>query len=335
MQAWSRIVLLSLIAAGCELPDAVQQDAETPPDGAEGTVDLAVGDVSQPMQTDAAGNHYDKDGTFQVSTSTATVSNGTRSFAEQIYFPVDSSARPVVVISPGLAQPASGYDSYAHRLASYGVITMVRDDPGPTTPTPNVVDDLTYVVASWLPAQNLDSASPLLGRLDLSRVGLAGHSRGGQASLLATETSLRGAVKAWFGLDPVDSSVLASGAQARGSVGGIGIPLVFLGGSVGSTCSPTADNFQVLYSAATAPAVVIVGIGAGHTQFEDPAGCVACGLCTPQGTAQSTTVLDYSVRYLTAFFARELLGDQTVGPTFDGVGAGADIAAGLITVGSK
>ena len=38
---------------------------------------------------------------------------------------------------------------------------------------------------------------------------------------------------------------------------------------------------------------------------------------------------------MTAFFARELLGDASVGPSFDGAGAQADIATGRIKVETK
>jgi hypothetical protein len=59
-----------------------------------------------------------------------------------------------------------------------------------------------------------------------------------------------------------------------------------------------------------------------------------CFICTPFGTAANQVVLGYSVRYLTAFFARELLGDVSVGETFDGAGAQADVASGLIQITS-
>ena len=53
------------------------------------------------------------------------------------------------------------------------------------------------------------------------------------------------------------------------------------------------------------------------------------------GTANQQVVLRYAVRYLTAFFARELLGDASVGKTFQGAGATADEAAGLVQITSK
>jgi hypothetical protein len=51
--------------------------------------------------------------------------------------------------------------------------------------------------------------------------------------------------------------------------------------------------------------------------------------------ANSKAVLDLAVRYLTAFFARELLGDSSVGAQFQGAGAPADEAAGVIQLVSK
>ena len=49
-----------------------------------------------------------------------------------------------------------------------------------------------------------------------------------------------------------------------------------------------------------------------------------------QGSADGAAVLRYSTRYLTAFFARELLGDARVGPLVDGAGRAGDEAAGLV-----
>jgi hypothetical protein len=58
-------------------------------------------------------------------------------------------------------------------------------------------------------------------------------------------------------------------------------------------------------------------------------------VCSPAGTANSQTVLDDAIRYLTAYFARELLGDSSVGALFQGAGAPPDEASGAITIVSK
>lgn len=174
--------------------------------------------------------------------------------------------------------------------------------------------------------------------MDLSRVGLTGHSRGGQASLLAAE-ALLGHVVAWFGIDPDDPGTIdgftESTQLAATNLASVGIPTTFLGGQVATFCTPANINYQVLYAAAPSPAVLITAVNASHTEFEVQSACVDCGVCVPMGTANQQVVLAYAVRYLTAFFARELLGVASVGTTFQGAGGPADQAAGLVQITSK
>jgi hypothetical protein len=155
-------------------------------------------------------------------------------------------------------------------------------------------------------------------------------------SLLAAEHDLKGKVVAWFGLDPVDNEFLMTPRQfARTDLPRIGIPTAFLGAQVASNCAPAADSYPTLYPLAPAPSALVTGVGAGHTDFEDPGGCTLCGLCSPRGSADPALVLSYSIRYFTAFFARELLGDASVGAAFEGAGAPEDVAAGRVIVTSK
>jgi dienelactone hydrolase len=256
-------------------------------------------------------------------------------FVLEAYVPETAGARPIVSISPGLQQPAVAYTSFGERLASHGFLVLIRDDPGAFTQTPEVAGDLAWVIATWLPTVNDDVDHPLFGRVDVERVGLAGHSRGGKASLVAAEGELADLVHAWFGLDPVDAATLGDGVFARDGIGTIGIPTAFLGATVSSSCSPASDNYEVLYAAASSPSVKISGIGAGHTQLEDQDGCVACNFCVPAGTADPDVVIGYARRYLTAFFARELLGDAAVGAAFEGAGALVDVADGRVEIDHK
>lgn len=124
---------------------------------------------------------------------------------------------------------------------------------------------------------------------------------------------------------------------AAAQIATIDVPIAFIGettDSASSGCAPATENFQVLYAAASSPAVAITAVGADHTMFEDPANCTFCTLCTA-GTASQPLVLATAVRYLTAFFARQLLGDTNVGAAFGGAGAGQDVAAGTILMVSK
>jgi hypothetical protein len=108
-----------------------------------------------------------------------------------------------------------------------------------------------------------------------------------------------------------------------------------IGAEVSSSCSPANANSDVLFAAAAAPAVQIVAVGAGHTQLEDQDACAFCGVCTPEGSADSAVVLAYAARYLAAFFARELLDDASVGAAFEGAGVDVDVAAGRVRVNAK
>jgi len=279
---------------------------------------------------------YDVDGPHTVDILDLPVDD--RSFNALVFVPSSATSTtpyPVVSISPGLQQPREAYTSYGRRLASHGIVTVIRDDPGAFTQTPDVRDDIAHIVDVWLRAANDDATHELFGLLDLDRVGLAGHSRGGKASLLAAEGALNGVARAWFGLDPVDATTLADGTVAADGLPTIGMPVAFLFADVASSCSPADTTAAALWPPAVAPAAMITGLGAGHTQLEDADACLLCNLCTPDGTADQLVVIDYGVRYLTAFFARELLDDATVGAEFEGAGAALDADAGLITVESR
>lgn len=270
---------------------------------------------------------YGVDGPFAVSATTLAVTGGSGDFSVDAYLPIANSPRPVVVFSPGLQQPAAAYAVYGHRLASYGIACFIRDDPGVAVLTPDVVSDIAYFLTSWLPAQPIG----LKGQLDLTKVGVCGHSRGGKASLIAAEVPLLGKVRGWFGLDPVDASFNDADVQGRDKIGDVGVPIAMLGAEVSGACSPAEDNYAMLFGFSKSPAVALTAIGAGHTHFEQQDQCVMCGMCTPDGPADKAVVLALAVRYVTAFFARELLADTHVGADFSGAGATQDLAAGTVT----
>jgi dienelactone hydrolase len=308
-----------------------QGDASAPAPDAANVPDAPEGDA-----TASGPGPYGSDGPHTVTTVTLQVPAPNGTFSTIAYVPSGSGPFPVVILSSGFFQPAAAYAPYATRLGSWGVLTFLRDDPNLGEGTPAIAADVSYMVTTWLAATNGASSGPLAGKIDASNVGLAGHSRGGQIALLAAEGGAHGQIKGVFGLDPVDQS-MGSDPEARTTIATIGVPLAFIGettDSGASSCAPAADNYQVLYGAAASPAVAITALGADHTMFEDPGSCFSCTLCTA-GTASQPKVLAYSVRYLTAFFARQLLGDTAVGSAFTGAGATQDVASGVIQIVSK
>jgi hypothetical protein len=217
-------------------PDTRSPDAELS--------DTAVADAA-PDGTGGAGDGipYDQDGPVTYTMTSVLVTNGLSSFTEYLYVPSTPGPHPVVNFAPGLQQPAAAYKSYATRLASYGIVVLTRDDPGILAASSGVASDIEYVVGTWLPAQGTTASSALFGKVDTTHVGLAGHSRGGEATLLAAEGTLLGKVNAWFGIDPVDSSVDDT-VQASTNLGSIGIPTTYLGAGVSTSCCPAGDNYQ-------------------------------------------------------------------------------------------
>ncbi len=298
------------------------------------------GSTTPPGDASTGPGPYGNPGPSTVTTSTFSITTSNDTFTTTAYIPSGTGPFPVVILSSGFEQSGVAYAPYANRLASWGIITFLRDDPGALSSltVTQLASDVGTMVDTWLASTNASKSSALYGKVDTTRIGLAGHSRGGQTALLAGE-SLQGKIKGVFGLDPVDTST--DNVEARTNLATIGVPIAFIGETTDSTggvfgmpCAPAADNFLVLYGDAASPAVAITALGADHTMFEDPADCTFCTLCTA-GKANAATVLSTSVRYLTAFFARQLLGDASVGAAFQGAGAAQDEAMNLIQLVSK
>ncbi len=292
---------------------------------------------------------YNADGPYAVTTAVLTVASPNGAFTTTAYIPKAPRPHPVVIFSSGFMQRGIAYAPYARRLASWGIIAFLQDDAtldppakarfpdeAPPDYNPTIaeigVQAVSHQATAWLAAINADAKSPLHGLVDASRIGLAGHSRGAQIALLAAE-GLPGRIKGVFGLDPVDMAFGVPKAGAR--LANIGVPVAFIGETADRlSCAPAWFNYRALYDAAASPAVAITALEASHTMFQDPANCNFCSVCA-KGTANPSTVLGYSVRYLTAFFVRELLGDRSVGAAFEGAGAAADVKAGLIQIAWK
>jgi dienelactone hydrolase len=322
--------------AGGTSPDAGAGEVNIDCDAGYGdalvAVDVGAHDASVEASPSSEGP-YGAPGPFSVASITDEVARTATPFTVTVYLPLGSGPFPVVILSSGFFQPGAAYAPYADRLASWGIAAILRDDPALSEDAADLASDLAYEVTAWIPAHRSSTCGPLGDKLDATRVGLAGHSRGGQASFLAAEGGARGRIAGICGLDPVDGT-----PAAIPNAGQVDVPTAFIGettdGSGTMPCAPTAQNYQAFYASVPSPSVSITALGADHTMFEDPAACVACSLCAA-GTADPTTVLRYAVRYLTAFFARLLLGQASVGVEFQGAGLPLDTAAGLVIWTSK
>ena len=329
---------------GSPKPGDAATDTATPPLDAKAHAPDAVTHPLDAAPHDAGPGvvgPYGVAGPSAVTTATLQVTSPTDTFSTTAYIPGGAGPHPVVILSSGFEQTGAGYAPYAERLASWGIVTLLRDDPGifSSLTAASLASDIAYEVTTYLSSANADATNALHGKVDVTKIGLAGHSRGGQVALLAGEGGAKGKVLGVFGLDPVDTAT--NNVEARTTIGSIDVPVAFIGETTDSTggvggmpCAPAADNYLVLYQAASSPAVAITALNADHTMFEDPSACTGCTLCTA-GTANQANVLAASVRYMTAFFARTLQGDASVGVAFTGAGVDQDVASGLVTISSK
>lgn len=127
--------------------------------------------------------------------------------AAQVHHPEATGAYPLLVFAPGGdAATAEGYEGFGRWFASWGVITVIVafDDASADARAPKMAR-----VIDWALAEGTREGSPLHGRLDPERIGLAGHSRGGHAALLAGRADRR--VDAVLALAPSGPAEPAAG----------------------------------------------------------------------------------------------------------------------------
>jgi dienelactone hydrolase len=217
----------------------------------------------------------------------------------------------VVVLGHGFQLPPSQYAAYLRQLASFGYVALTVDFPASFSGPDNINEakDLSGGV-DWA------AANATVGALvDITRVGMTGHSLGGKVALLAATQDPR--VKAALVLDPVDGTMGCAQANHCPDVAplmpGLHIPTGFLGELVdqgSNDCAPASQNFQTFYARTNAPSLQVTINGANHMSFlDDPSTCgFVCSFCTP-ATVPDAQIHALAQAYLTAFFERYLRGN--------------------------
>lgn len=96
-----------------------------------------------------------------------------------------AEALPIVVMANGTGVKPGKYAASFRHLASYGYAIVGCDDP-------SMGDGATISrLIDWLEQESQNPRSPVYDRLDLSRVGVCGHSQGGAGALCAIEKDKR------------------------------------------------------------------------------------------------------------------------------------------------
>jgi dienelactone hydrolase len=231
---------------------------------------------------------------------------------------------PVVIFNHAFRPPVisfgvdyRNYTFVAEWLAAFGYVVACVDMQANTdlfgTGQDNSRRDAEDTLAALdrLEAANTEPNHPLLGLLDVSRAGIAGHSRGGDAALMAGSSELvaRGPlarVRALVALGPPAFDAQNSGSSL---VFGpfAGLPLLLVGGTR-DTIAPPQDQ-RVIFTEAGSPSMSIVIEGGNHSQYKD-----GTTLILGDSTATISLAEQHAVvrRYVTAWFGAHLKGQQSL-----------------------
>ncbi|MFT3694385.1 MAG: alpha/beta hydrolase [Kofleriaceae bacterium] len=285
------LFLITIAACGSSTSPHDNTSPDAPPgsqaDGAKQFLDAP----------NTSGQDYSADGASTVATSTTTLDGATsdHKLPATIYTPTPANGSSVI-ISPGFQMARAQYASFAQHMATWGYTVILTDyaDQSFLADHQKMADDVNAV------------ATYALAQTGITKVAFAGHSLGGDISVLAA-TATGTKASALLGWDPVDASSPSVVPDKTFTA-----PLAVIGettdGSGGfMPCAPTVDNFQQFYAAAASPALIITADNADHMDWVDDGTCALCGLCTA-GTADPADVHTATKRMNVAWLNEQLLG---------------------------
>lgn len=211
-------------------------------------------------------------------------------------------------------------------MASYGFIVAAPPHPGneisdfPDCGTPaeqadsffNREADVTFVIDSLLQL-NADPTSFLYGAIDPARIGMSGHSFGGQTTLRVCADDAR--VIAGLALAPALKPIQALVPNIR-------VPMMVQDGSVDSV-TPFADNALATYDLLSPSKYLVEIENTGHLAFSD--GCFFtlsdCGPGTLSQDEAHLYVLRYAIPFLVHWVAGDTRFDSFLAPSATPPGA--------------
>jgi dienelactone hydrolase len=195
-----------------------------------------------------------------------------------IYYPVGATP-PYAGISivPGYVSPESTIADWGPFLASWGFVAMTIGTSNPSTGASDTSVDQTVRAAALIDAlttikgENTRSGSPLSGKIDTSRLGVAGWSKGGGGTLIDANTHPE--LKAVFAMQPWNVDI----SGAVGTYPNDTVPTLMFGGTADPLAGPPMPMTQYTSIPATTPKMIYEVTGAGHSVSCSPTNSVSDG----------------------------------------------------------
>jgi pimeloyl-ACP methyl ester carboxylesterase len=225
---------------------------------------------------------------------------GEEGFSVSLYRPAGVfEPAPAVVFLPARSSPEWQYDSYARALASRGFVVALRTYYGFFRTDPELADDARRI-ADWLVARGF--ARP-------DAIGIAGHSMGGKASIMAALDDPR--FRAVVAIDPDENGYTH---VARGPIAGLRQPLLVIGAEVAykafRMCATKDGNYRSFFPHAPPGTIELTLLGADHVQVMDSPDEPGMGICRV-GKVDSQMVRTLSRAATVSFLEKHLVGVAT------------------------
>lgn len=193
------------------------------------------------------------------------------------------TAHPIVLWGNGTGTQPVNYKEILQNLASWGFVVAAANSPN----AGSGADMLACL--DWLTVQNVREGGVFTGKLDLAKVGAAGHSQGGGGSLMAGRDSR---VSTIAPIQPYTAGPRFEPEVLRAQHG----PILLLSGGADVVARPV-PNQELVFETANQPVVWATLAGASH-------------LAPLRGSVYPGVV--------TAWFRWRLMDDAKAGALFEG-----------------
>jgi len=148
-----------------------------------------------------------------------------------------TAGTPIVLWANGRDQSPTGYGQMLDQVASYGFVVAATNAPRSGAG----VEPLACL--DWLTTQSKTSGSPYSGKLNLSKVGAAGHSQGGGSVLMAARDPR---VKTAVGVQAYTNAGLGFEVVGQEKAHG---PILMLSGGADTVAAPTPHQERIYENA--------------------------------------------------------------------------------------